>query len=343
MWCCSTATCRNVDGFSVAERIRATPGLRDSTILMLTSADRTSDMRRCRELGLAAYIVKPVTQKELRNTVVKALSGRPAFASPWREVLERTSDRPLRILLAEDNVVNQKVAMSLLSRLGHDVTMAADGQAGIDLYRRQPFDLILMDVQMPILSGYDATRAIRQIERTTGTHIPIVAMTARAMTGDRERCLDAGMDDYMSKPIQRKQIIDVIRRTSAPGAGARAEAARLPIDDVIALELVGGDEAALRQVKDLCISETPRLLDEIERALSDDRADAVSAASQALRGSYLVFGPNEVATLAEHLEELAIAGDLAGAAVAFADLRSAADRLVAALRSIEPPVAHPLP
>ena len=113
-------------------------------------------------------------------------------------------------------MVNQKVAVSLLSRLGHEVTVAPDGQAAVDAYRRQPFDLILMDVQMPVLSGYDATRAIRQIEQTTGTHIPIVAMTARAMKGDRERCLEAGMDDYLSKPIHGKRVMEVIRRALSP-------------------------------------------------------------------------------------------------------------------------------
>ena len=116
---------------------------------------------------------------------------------------------------------------------------------------------------MPVLSGYDATRAIRQIEQTTGTHIPIVAMTARAMKGDRERCLDAGMDDYLSKPIQGKQVMEVIRRTLSQSPTSRASRTRrLPIDEATALELVGGDHEALREVKDLCITETPHLLDD---------------------------------------------------------------------------------
>ena len=124
-----------IDGFMVAERIRANPGLRDMTVLMLTSAERSSDVRRCRELGLAAYLVKPVTQKELRATVVKVLAGTPALVSrPRRGRASRRPTRPLRILLAEDNVVNQKVAVSLLSRLGHEVTVAPTGQAAIDAY-----------------------------------------------------------------------------------------------------------------------------------------------------------------------------------------------------------------
>ena len=126
----------HIDGFMVAERIRDNPLLRDVTILMLTSAERSSDVRRSRELGLAAYLVKPVTQKELRATIVKVLSGTPALvAARASSATEPTSDRPLRILLAEDNVVNQKVAVSLLSRLGHEVTVAPDGQAAVDAYQ----------------------------------------------------------------------------------------------------------------------------------------------------------------------------------------------------------------
>ena len=136
------------------------------------------------------------------------------------------SHASLRILLAEDNVVNQKVAVSLLSRLGHVVTVAANGQLAIDAYRSQTFDLILMDVQMPVLSGFDATAAIREIERHTGAHVPIVAMTARAMKGDRERCLQAGMDDYMSKPIQGQHVMEVIWRTLSSSAGRAGCVAR---------------------------------------------------------------------------------------------------------------------
>ena len=290
---------------------------------------------RCRELGLAGYLVKPVTQKELRTTIIKVLSGTPALVTPRLAASEPISDGPLRILLAEDNVVNQKVAVSLLSRLGHDVTVAPNGQIAIDAYRHQTFDLILMDVQMPVLSGYDATRAIRHLEQTTKTHIPIIAMTARAMKGDRERCLDAGMDDYLSKPIQGKQVMEVIRRTLSQSPVPAVAPAAPAIDEAIALELVGGDTGALREVKDLCITETPHLLDEIERALTDARADALSAAAHALRGMYLVFGPNEMVTIAGRLEELAIARDLTAAAAAYEVLRPAADRLMAALRSPE--------
>jgi signal transduction histidine kinase/CheY-like chemotaxis protein len=321
----------HLDGFMVAERIRGNVELRYTTILMLTSAERSSDVRRCRELGLAAYMIKPVTHKALRSTIERVLSGTTTRPSPIREVVDRVVDAPLKILLAEDNVVNQRVAVSLLTRLGHQVTLAQDGQAAVDAYCSGTFDLVLMDVQMPILSGYDATRAIRQIEAATGARTPIVAMTARAMQGDRQRCLDAGMDDYISKPIQGKLLVEVINRTVASPADPLDACSPPAIDEAAALALADGDPALLREVKDLCVAETPSLLDEIDRALSAAQPAALSAAAHALRGMYLVFGPNEVVTVAEGIEEMALARDMCGAAVACGTLRPAAERVTAAL------------
>jgi two-component system, sensor histidine kinase and response regulator len=227
-----------MDGFTVAERILSGEGMRGVTVLMLTSAERSNDVRRCRELGLAAYLVKPVTQNELRTTLLRVLSGAPVAGVVSVDTRAPISDSPLRILLAEDNAVNQKVAVAMLSRLGHHVVVAPDGQAAIDAYRREVFDVILMDVQMPVLSGYDATRAIRAIERTAGTHVPIIAMTARAMKGDRETCLEAGMDDYLSKPIHRQLVMEVIRRTiQSSGSLSRPS----DLDHAAALELATGD------------------------------------------------------------------------------------------------------
>jgi CheY-like chemotaxis protein len=330
----------HMDGFMVAERIHGNPGLRHVTVLMLTSAERSSDIRRCRELGLAAYLVKPVTQKELKATIIKVLFGAPAAVVHASAPNPQLADRVLRILLAEDNVVNQKVAVSLLSRLGHQVTVAEDGQAAVDTYAGAAFDLVLMDVQMPTLSGYDATRRIRELEKTTGGRIPIIAMTARAMKGDRERCLEAGMDDYMSKPIHGAHLQEVLRRTLSASASAAASApvaamaaAASDLDESMALELLGGDLETLQQVKELCAAQTPRLLDDIDTALADSKADAIEAGAHALRGMYLVFGSNEVVTIAGHLEELAISKNFIAAAAACELLRSAATRALADLRA----------
>jgi two-component system sensor histidine kinase/response regulator len=177
---------------------------------MLTSADRIGDARRCREMDLSAYLIKPITQKELRASLVAALSGVQVSGTAITPRVQ-TSRAPLRILLAEDNLVNQKVALALLTKLGHAVHVVADGRAAIDAFKREVFDAILMDVQMPEMSGLEATAAIRQIEVGSGARIPIIAMTARAMKQDRDECLRAVMDEYLAKPVRSHQLIALLR------------------------------------------------------------------------------------------------------------------------------------
>ena len=193
----------DVDGFEVAARMAAEPALTGSTIMMLTSGGRYGDSTRCRELGIATYLTKPVKQADLFDGICRALDG--ATIRPTRVVAAPTpvtdGVRRARILLAEDNVVNQRVAVGLLERRGHRVTVAENGRAALEALSGQSFDVVLMDVQMPEMGGFEATARIRASEEGTGNRIRIVAMTAHAMTGDRERCLAAGMDGYLAKPI----------------------------------------------------------------------------------------------------------------------------------------------
>jgi signal transduction histidine kinase/DNA-binding response OmpR family regulator len=198
-----------MDGFMVAERIRTNQSIRDAVILMLTSAQHSRDADRCRAIGLSAYLVKPVMQRELRKAISAVLGAAVERAARLPQL--QAAERPLRILLAEDNVVNQKVAVALLQRLGHSVLLAEDGQAALDAFERDRFDAILMDVQMPGMSGFDATAAIRTIERSWGGRIPIIAMTARAMKQDREECLAAGMDDYVTKPVKAETLVAALQ------------------------------------------------------------------------------------------------------------------------------------
>ena len=193
-----------MDGFAVAEAIKERPHLAAATIMMLTSAGRPGDGARCRELGIAAYLLKPVSQRDLLQAILQA---RHAAATPQAAMLvTRHSLREARshahILLVEDNAVNQKLALRLLEKRGYRVTVAGDGREALAALEKQRFDLILMDVQMPEMDGFQATRAIREREKASGEHIPIVAMTAHAMKGDQERCLAAGMDAYVAKPIR---------------------------------------------------------------------------------------------------------------------------------------------
>jgi CheY-like chemotaxis protein len=189
-----------IGGLALVEQIRQDPRLAQATILMLTSGAQPGDAARSRELGVAAYLTKPIGQAELRSAVIRALSlgGAETYqpATP-----ERRPTKSLSILLAEDNAVNQKVISGLLKKQGHRVEMAANGREALDMFSRARFDLVLMDVQMPEMDGLEATKAIRKREQKTGGHVPLVALTAHALKTDYDRCLAAGMDGYLSKPI----------------------------------------------------------------------------------------------------------------------------------------------
>jgi two-component system sensor histidine kinase/response regulator len=205
----------DMDGFEVARRLQTTDGQAGPTILMLSSSDHSDDIRRCRELALAAYVVKPVTQHDLRGAIARALG-----AAADRPDAPHSAGRPtpvaghaLRVLLAEDNAVNQRLAVRLLQSAGHEVMAVATGVGAIDAFERNEFDLILMDLQMPEMGGIEATGIIRAVEgRKGGARTPIIALTAHAMQGDRERCLEAAMDGYVSKPIRRPELFAEISR-----------------------------------------------------------------------------------------------------------------------------------
>ncbi|HEY3742596.1 MAG TPA: response regulator [Bryobacteraceae bacterium] len=202
----------DVDGFMLVEQVNRMPELEDVVIVMLTSGGQHGDAARCKETGIAAYLIKPVLQSDLLETLLNVFGSRAgACAAPVK--LERTlkETRPrLRILLTEDNAVNQRLALRLLEKEGHTIVVADDGAKALRACEESTFDLILMDVQMPVMDGLEATAAIRKIEQITGQHVPIIAMTAHAMAGDRMRFLQAGMDGYVSKPIRLQELLKAI-------------------------------------------------------------------------------------------------------------------------------------
>jgi signal transduction histidine kinase/CheY-like chemotaxis protein len=203
-----------MDGFALAEQIQKNAQLMNATIMLLTSAGHLGDAARCRELGISAYLVKPIRQGELLDAICKLLdkSVQKHLATlVTRHTLQEERHR-IRILLAEDNVVNQTLAVRLLEKRGYSVTVAPDGQAAVEAFQTGGFELVLMDIQMPGMDGFEATAAIREREKLTGGHIPIVAMTAHALVGDQERCLGSGMDGYVSKPIRTSELYAVIER-----------------------------------------------------------------------------------------------------------------------------------
>ena len=210
-----------MDGFQLAQEIRKNPEFSGATIMMLTSAGQRGDAARCQQLGLAGYLTKPIAQAELLEAILRATAALPVRQSSRLTLSpsEHTKTRRLNILLAEDNSVNQKLASRLLEKHGHHVVTVGNGREALEQLERRDFDLVLMDVQMPVMDGLEATASIRQQEKTRGGHLPIIAMTAHAMQGDRDRCLAAGIDDYVSKPVDTKQLFTAMQNVLT-GCGA---------------------------------------------------------------------------------------------------------------------------
>jgi len=202
-----------MDGFVVAERIKEKPEFAGATVMMLSSKDQSIQSARCRALGLQIYLTKPVRQSELLRAILLALGS--SSANDFHTETQLTQPLAvvaggLQILLAEDNLINQRLATRILEKRGHSVAVATDGRQAVEMLARKQFDVVLMDVQMPELNGFDATALIRHREQASGNHIPIIAMTAHAMKGDRERCLAAGMDFYLSKPLKAELLLQTI-------------------------------------------------------------------------------------------------------------------------------------
>jgi PAS domain S-box-containing protein len=315
-----------MDGFDLVGEIRKRPDRDAAGIIVLTSAGQRGDAARCRELGIAAYVIKPVNQSALLDTILTVV-GRVERHEPSRpEAVEARPEnaRHLRVLVAEDNAVNRTIATTMLTRRGHTVVVAENGEEAVAAFDRdeaRPFDLILMDVQMPVLDGLEATGRIRQKERASGGHVPIVALTARAMAGDRELCLQAGMDDYVSKPLRANELMAAIERVvPAPLAPAREPDGARPdrlrthatFDPDTALASVDGDASLLAEVVRIFRKEGPRAMTEIDRAIRDGEAAGLDRAAHRLKGSLGTFGARTATALARQLETMGRSGDLHG-------------------------------
>jgi len=327
-----------VDGFALAERIRRDRELGSTVVVMLTSGDQPGDVDLCRQLGIAAYMLKPIKQSELFESILAALGV--TGEEDLQAAVPRPDLPPLRILLAEDSLVNQKLAVALLERQGHTVVVANNGREAVAAAESQKFDLVLMDVQMPEMDGLEATAALRARQRRTGVRVPIIAMTAHALKDDRQHCLDAGMDEYIAKPIHAAQLFDTMAAMlNQPSNGEkRAEPAQAA--EPLAVELnwaeirksLNGDPQLVQVLVESALEEMPKLLANVRSAISHRDATALRLGAHTLKGSIRYFGVTPAFDLAFELEQMGQRSEFAGASRQYAVLEVESGRLAGALR-----------
>jgi len=334
----------DMDGFALAEIIKRNPDWRTATVMMLSSAGQRGDATRCRELGVAAYLTKPVRQGELLDGILIALGTRPenkmSPALVTRHTLRESRNR-LRILLVEDNAVNQLVALRLLEKYGHTVGVATNGRKALEELEKESYDLILMDVQMPEMNGWEATQAIREKEMSTGAHIPIVAMTAHAMKGDKERCLAAGMDAYLTKPIRTQELLSVLDEIGSHKTGPPfpldIPSKKTPTDAIdleATLERLDGDRNLFQELTELFKDDCPRMVERMRRAIVLCDAKSLEACAHTLKGSSANLGAMAVSHAAGEIERLARTGSTESTSVEFRVLQGEIERLFSALESL---------
>jgi CheY-like chemotaxis protein/HPt (histidine-containing phosphotransfer) domain-containing protein len=331
-----------MDGFRVAEKLRKKPALVGGIIFMLAPDRQLADVERCRALDLASYLTKPIGQSELLDALLSALGARvneirpEEVQPPWGG---NATWRGLNILLAEDNLVNQKLTVRLLEKAGNRVHLAANGREAVAAFEQScdtRFDIVLMDIQMPEMDGMEATAAIREREKRSGRHVPIIALTAHAMKGDKERCLNGGMDGYISKPIRPDHLFAEIERclggtpSSLPMTEGPMENNEF-FDRAALLDRVEGDEELLAEMIQLYVEDAPRALETMRSALQQGDMHALERAAHSVKGSSANLAANAAAEAALRLEQDAKRGDAAGAAASLAVLESVLGQLLPAL------------
>jgi signal transduction histidine kinase/CheY-like chemotaxis protein len=330
-----------MDGFTLAERIQGRPDAAGSRVVMLTSGGLPGDAARCKALGVVAHLTKPVKQTDLWRTLLRALDEPgtvlPKATPPVMPHTEPPPGRRLRVLVAEDNPMNQQLAVRLLGRYGHAVTVAETGREALEALAEEPYDLILMDVQMPDMDGLAAAAAVRRREAGTGRRVPIVAMTARALKGDREACLEAGMDAYVAKPIRAADVMAVINGLTGTNGHATTNGRDGAVDFGEALDRVGGDRKLLRDVAGTFLGQCPKWLAAIRTSVDSGDAAGLKAAAHPLKGSLGLFGAKAAAAAALRLETMAREGKLDGSRDALAALDGEMARVIPVLTAYSRP------
>ncbi|MFA6920566.1 MAG: PAS domain S-box protein [Gallionella sp.] len=319
----------DMDGFELIERIRRHPEYAVKTMMMLTSEGQRGHAARCRELGVAAYLMKPVSQSEMFDAIMTALGVSDCAVPLTTRHSLKEMRRRLNLLLAEDNAVNQTLAVRLLEKLGHTVSVANNGLEAVEQWQNGKFDAILMDVDMPLMNGYQATQRIRELEAGTGTHIRIVAMTAHAMQGAREECLSYGMDGYLAKPIDTEalwhELDSLVQRTESVIEPVVAAA-----DFDQAMQIMDGDRELFGEIAALFLTDAPPHMQLIRDGLAHGDADVVRRNAHTLKGMAGIFAAERTLQAALRVEQLAGQSDCPDAVT---ELDDALSELIAAIKA----------
>jgi two-component system sensor histidine kinase/response regulator len=354
-----------LDGFEVAKMIKDAPSGEDVRIILLSSSGQRGDSVRCKEIGISGYLPKPIKQSDLYDAILMTMGPR---SEEMQAVITRhkvyEARESLNILLAEDNLINQTLATKLLETRGHRVTLASNGKEAVDAFKKGDFDLILMDIQMPEMDGFEATRRIREfeaekkstinnqpqlnmlrIQRSRQSTIPIIAMTAHAMTGDREKCIDAGMDDYVSKPINPEALFSVIKKNARKSQGEKAQKQTQPsqgsktfspttFDLSGAMETVLGSKDLFREIAGMFIETCPDYIARIKKGISGNDAGVLEREAHSLKGAIGNFGAREAYEVAGRLEKLGEEGKMAAAAGELSNLENVLNELASEMKIV---------
>jgi CheY-like chemotaxis protein len=334
----------DTDGLMLTEQVRRDPLLKDMPVIMLSSMAHGANLDRCRRAGISRYLLKPFVHSELLNAILEVFDARPASCQPADTSVVPQGN--LRILLVEDGLVNQRVAIELLGLRGHRVTLAQNGREAVEMWKPGRFDLILMDLQMPEMDGFEATRAIRQREQAGNVRTPIIAMTARVMPDDRRLCVEAGMDGYIPKPVDPDKLDEVLAGYHAPDPQPPSQGASMDVNEPVCdgeetvldlqpmLKRFGGRNAVVLQLADVFFDECPVLLEQLHTAVDNQDSELLHRAAHTLKGTSDLFGGQQLQQLCAKMEADNDRQAWPQLAVDVQAIESAAERMLSALRTI---------